>query len=55
MSFLFTQKKKVMSLQQQIGDLQNKISILEKQYLAAEQYKDSLRQKAYTVHLYASL
>ena len=55
MSFLFTQKKKVMSLQQQIGDLQNKISILEKQYLAAEQYKDSLRQEAYTVHLYASL
>ena len=44
-----------MSLQQQIGDLQNKISILEKQYLAAEQYKDSLRQEAYTVHLYASL
>ena len=37
------------------GDLQNKISILEKQYLAAEQYKDSLRQEAYTVHLYASL
>ena len=55
MSFLFTQKKKVMSLQQQIGDLQNKISILEKQYLAAEQYKDSLRQEAYMVHLYASL
>ena len=54
-SFLYIQKKKVMSLQQQIGDLQNKISILEKQYLAAEQYKDSLRQKAYTVHLYASL
>ena len=44
-----------MSLQQQIGDLQNKISILEKQYLVAEQYKDSLRQEAYTVHLYASL
>lgn len=44
-----------MSLQQQICDLQNKISILEKQYLAAEQYKDSLRQEAYTVHLYASL
>ena len=44
-----------MSLQQQIGDLQNKISILEKQYLAAEQYKDSLRQEACTVHLYASL
>ena len=35
-SFLYIQKKKVMSLQQQIGDLQNKISILEKQYLAAE-------------------
>ena len=50
--FLYIQKKKVMSLQQQIGDLQNKISILEKQYLAAEQYKDSLRQEAYTVHLY---
>ena len=50
--FLYIQKKKVMSLQQQIGDLQNKI---EKQYLAAEQYKDSLRQEAYTVHLYASL
>ena len=44
-----------MSLQQQIGDLQNKISILEKQYLAAEQYKDSLRQEAYMGHLYASL
>ena len=44
-SFLYIQKKKVMSLQQQIGDLQNKISILEKQYLAAEQYNDSLRQK----------
>ena len=54
-SFLYIQKKKVMSLQQQIGDLQNKISILEKQYLAAEQYKDFLRQEAYTVHLYASL
>ena len=53
--FLYIQKKKVMSLQQQIGDLQNKISILEKQYLAAEQYNDSLRQEAYTVHLYASL
>ena len=53
--FLYIQKKKVMSLQQQIGDLQNKISILEKQYLAAEQYKDSLRQEANTVHLYASL
>lgn len=56
--FLYIQKKKVMSLQQQIGDLQNKISILsilEKQYLAAEQYKDFLRQEAYTVHLYASL
>ena len=54
-SFLYIQKKKVMSLQQQIGDLQNKISILEKQYLTAEQYKDSLRQEAYTGHLYASL
>ena len=54
-SFLYIQKKKVMSLQQQICDLQNKISILEKQYLAAEQYKDFLRQEAYTVHLYASL
>ena len=53
-SFLYIQKKKVMSLQQQIGDLK-KISILEKQYLAAEQYNDSLRQEAYTVHLYASL
>ena len=53
--FLYIQKNKVMLLQQQIGDLQNKISILEKQYLAAEQYKDSLRQEAYTVHLYASL
>ena len=53
--FLYVQKKKVISLQQQIGDLQNKNSILEKQYLAAEQYKDSLRQEAYTVHLYASL
>ena len=53
--FLYIQKKIVMSLQQQIGDLQNKISILEKQYLAAEQYNDSLRQEAYTVHLYASL
>lgn len=53
--FLYIQKKKVMSLQQQIGDLQNKISILEKQYLAAEQYKDYLRQEAYTIHLYASL
>src|SRR5699024_12786647 len=51
----YNQKKKVMSLQQQIVDLQNKISILEKQYLAAEQYNDSLRQEAYTVHLYASL
>ena len=51
--FLYIQKKKVMSLQQQIGDLQSKISILEKQYLAAEQYNDSLRQEAYTVHLYA--
>ncbi|MCI7040646.1 MAG: hypothetical protein MR992_00690 [Lachnospiraceae bacterium] len=54
-SFLYIQKKKVMSLQQQIGDLQSKISILEKQYLSAEQYNDSLRQEAYTVHLYASL
>ena len=54
-SFLYIQKKKVMSLQQQIGDLQSKISILEKQYLSAEQYNDSLRKEAYTVHLYASL
>ena len=54
-SFLYIQKKKVMSLQQQICDLQNKISILEKQYLVAEQYNDSLRQEANTVHLYASL
>ena len=53
--FLYIQKNKVMLLQQQIGDLKNKMSILEKQYLAAEQYKDSLRQEAYTVHLYASL
>ena len=54
-SFLYIQKKKVMSLQQQIVDLQNNLSILEKQYLAAEQYKDSLRQEAYMGHLYASL
>lgn len=53
--FLYIQRKKVTSLQQQIGDLQNKISILEKQCLAAKQYNDSLRQEAYTVHLYASL
>jgi len=53
--FLYVQKKKVISLQQQIGDLQNKNSILEKQELAAEQHKDSLRQEANTVHLYASL
>ena len=53
--FLYIQKNKVMLLQQQIGDLKNKMSILEKQYLVAEQYKDSLRQEAYTVHLYASL
>ena len=46
-SFLYIQKKKVMSLQQQIGDLQNKISILEKQYLAAEQYKDSLKHGSF--------
>ena len=51
-SFLYIQKKKVMSLQQQIGDLQNKISILEKQYLAAEQYKDSLRQEARFPHFW---
>ena len=51
--FLYVQKKKVISLQQQISDLQSKISILEKQDLAAEQY--SLRQEANTVHLYASL
>ena len=54
-TFLYIQKKKEMSLQQQIGDLQNKISILEKHNLAADQYKDSLRQEVYTVHLYASL
>ena len=53
--FLYIQKKKVMSLQQKIGDLQNKISILEKQELAAEQHNDYLRQEANTVHLYASL
>lgn len=53
--FLYVQKKKVISLQQQIGDLQNKNSILEKQELAAEQHNDYLRQEAYTVHLYASL
>ena len=54
-SFLYVQKKKVISLQQQISDLQSKISILEKQDLATEQYNDSLRQEANTVHLYASL
>ena len=54
-SFLYIQKKKVMSLQQQISDLRSKISILEKQDLAAEQYNDSLRQEANTVHLYAAL
>ena len=53
--FLYVQKKKVISLQQQISDLQSKISILEKQDLATEQYNDFLRQEAYTVHLYASL
>ena len=53
--FLYIQKKIVMSLQQQISDLRSKISILEKQDLAAEQYNDSLRQKANTVHLYAAL
>ena len=53
--FLYIQKKKVISLQKQIGKLQNKISILEKQYLVVEQYKDSLRQEANTIHLYASL
>ena len=53
--FLYIQKKKVMSLQQQIGDLQNKNSILEKQELAAEQHNDYLRQEANTVHLYAAL
>ena len=52
---LYVQKKKVISLQQQISDLQSKISILEKQDLATEQYNDSLRQEANTVHLYASL
>ena len=45
----------MISLQQQISDLQSKISILEKQDLATEQYNDSLRQEANTVHLYASL
>ena len=53
--FLYIQRKKVTSLQQQIGDLQNKISIHEKQCLAAKQYNDSLREEAYTVHLYASI
>ena len=53
--FLYVQKKKLISLQQQISDLQSKISILEKQDLATEQYNDSLRQEANTVHLYASL
>ena len=53
--FLYKKKKKVISLQQQISDLQSKISILEKQDLATEQYNDSLRQEANTVHLYASL
>ena len=53
--FLYVQKKKVISLQQQIGDLQNKNSILEKQELAAEPHNDYLRQEANTVHLYASL
>ena len=53
--FLYVQKKKVISLQQQIGDLQNKNSILEKQELAAEQNNEYLRQEANTVHLYASL
>ena len=50
-----SKRKKWYSLQQQISDLQSKISILEKQDLAAEQYNDSLRQEANTVHLYASL
>ena len=54
-SFLYVQKKKVISLQHQIGDLQNKNSILEKQELAAEQHNDYLKQEANTVHLYASL
>ena len=53
--FLYIQKKKVISLQKQIGKLQSKISILEKQYLVVEQYKDSLRQEANTIHLYAAL
>ena len=53
--FLYIQKKIVMSLQQQISDLRSKISILEKQKLAAEQHNDYLRQEANTVHLYASL
>ena len=54
-SFLYIQKNKVMLLQQQIGDLKNKMSILEKQELAAEQHNNFLRQEANTVHLYASL
>ena len=53
--FLYVQKKKVISLQQQIGDLQNKNSILEKQELAAEQHNDYLKREANAVHLYASL
>ena len=53
--FLYVQKKKVISLQQQTGDLQNKNSILEKQELAAEKHNDYLKQEANTVHLYASL
>ena len=53
--FLYIQKNKVMLLQQQIGDLKNKMSILEKQELAAEQHNNFLRQEANTVHLYASL
>ena len=52
--FLYIQKNKVMLLQQQIGDLKNKMSILEKQELAAEQHNNFLRQEANTVHLYAS-
>ena len=43
--FLYVQKKKVISLQQQIGDLQNKNSILEKQELAAEQHNIILSRK----------
>mgnify|MGYP000175873447 CR=1 FL=1 len=54
--FLYVPKKKVIiNFNSRISDLQSKISILEKQDLATEQYNDSLRQEANTVHLYASL